>query len=218
MLKAVFKMQLIPADSPLLSHSSATLFWRGTGGTGGRGGARDWPQFVKTRIPFWVDWNHFSTQRNVADKTDLLSCCNKLRTVQRFISGGGGGRSSWVRNENVHLMSSTPRIINPILCLEATDWLHASVTHSNPGVSIGRGGGESWNIFLGMVSDAGHEIFIIGEPNHNGGGGGMRGFDLQNLRGLNHAGRFLPWVVTHKLTLTWAFLRWSRLSSKPFNP
>lgn len=29
MLKAVFKTQLIPADSPLLTHSSAMLFRRG---------------------------------------------------------------------------------------------------------------------------------------------------------------------------------------------
>lgn len=34
----------------------------------------------------------------------------------------------------------------------------------------------------------------------------MRGFDLQKLRRLNHVDRFLPSVVTHKLTFTLVFL------------
>lgn len=172
----------------------------------------DWPQFVKTQLLLWVDWNHFSTQQNVTDKTDLLSIGDKLSSaVYRWRRKERFGQE-WKYPPDV----INPCIINPILCLEATDWLHASVTHSNLRVSI-RGGG-SWNVFLGMVSDAGHEIFIIWEQNHNGGGGGVQGFDLQNPRGLDHADRFLPWVVTHKLTLTLAFLRWSRLSLKPLNP
>lgn len=123
MLKAVFRTQLIPADS-LLTHSRAMLFRRG-----------DWPQFVKTQLPLWVDWNHFSTQENVTDKTDLLSIGDKLssavyqwRRKERFVQ-------EWKYPPDV----INPRIINPILCLEATDWLHASVTHSNLRVSI-RGG------------------------------------------------------------------------------
>ncbi len=93
--------------------------------------------------------------------------------------------------------------INPILCLGETDWLHASVTLSNPRVSIREK--KPWNIFLGMVSDARHEIFIIWEQSHNRGGGSMRGFDLQKLRRLNQVDRFLPPVVTHTPTSTLVF-------------
>lgn len=92
------------------------------------------------------------------------------------------------------------RIINPILCLRATNRLHASMTLSNPRVSI-RKKKKPWNIFLGMVSGARHEIFIMRERSHNR-GGGVRGFDLQSLRRLNHTDQFLPSVATRKLTLT----------------
>lgn len=52
-----------------------------------------------------------------------------------------------------------------------------------------------------MVSDARHEIFIMRDRSHNR-GDGVRGFDLQRLRRLNHADQFLPSVATRKLTLT----------------
>lgn len=91
-------------------------------------------------------------------------------------------------------------IINPVLCLGPIGWLHASVTLSNPRVSRRK---KPWNIFLGMVSDACHEIFIIWEQSHNRGGGSMQGFDLQKPRRLNQVDRFLPSpVVTHKFTFT----------------
>lgn len=93
------------------------------------------------------------------------------------------------------------RIINPILCLQATNRLHASMTLSNPEVSIRKK--KTFEIFLGMVSGARHEIFIMWERSHNrGGGSGMRGFDLQSLRRLNHTDQFLPSVATRKLTMT----------------
>lgn len=60
-LKAAFKTELIQADSPLLSHSSSTLIRRGNRS-----------QFVKTQLALWADWNHFSTQQNATDKTDLF--------------------------------------------------------------------------------------------------------------------------------------------------
>lgn len=95
-------------------------------------------------------------------------------------------------------------IINPILYLGATEWLHAYVTLSNPRVSIRKK--KTWDIFLGMVSDACHEIFIIWERSHNRGGGNMRGFDLQKQKRLNHNDRFLPSpIVTHKFTFTSVF-------------
>lgn len=123
MLKTAFKTELIQADSPLLSHSSSTLIRRGNRS-----------QFVKTQLALWADWNHFSTQQNATDKTDLLKGDNKLWTAQWFISCGGQRLSvqEWKYPPDV----INRCIINPIHCLGATDWLHASVTLSNPRVSI----------------------------------------------------------------------------------
>lgn len=190
MLKAAFKTELIQADSPLLSHSSSTLIRRGNRS-----------QFVKTQLALWADWNHFSIQQNATDRSfeGWQQTANSSMVYQPWRTKGLSAQE-WKCPPDV----INRCIINLILCLGATDWLHACVTLSNPRVSIRK---KPWNIFLGMVSDACHEIFIIWEQSHNRGGGSMRGFDLQKLRRLNHADRFLPSaVVTHKFTFTSVFL------------
>lgn len=103
------------------------------------------------------------------------------------------------------------RIINPILCLGATDRLHASVTLSNPRVSIRKK--KPWNIFLGMVSDARHEIFIIWEHSHNRGGGGMQGFDLQKTEMLKVRWPISPISCHSQIDSDITFL-----GKKPFQP
>lgn len=122
MLKAAFKTELIQADSLLLSHSSSTLIRRGNRS-----------QFVKTQLALWADWNHFSTQQNTTDRS-LEEWQQTANSSMVYQSGRTKGLSAqeWKYPPDVINWC----IINPILCLGATDWLHASVTLSNPRVSI----------------------------------------------------------------------------------
>lgn len=85
----------------------------------------NWSHFVKTQLELWADWNHLSLQHNAVNKTGLFKSDIKLRT--KGLSAQEGKYPTDVINRC---------IINPILCLGATRWLHTSATLSNPGVSI----------------------------------------------------------------------------------
>lgn len=170
----------------------------------------------KTLFALWADWNDFCTQQNAMDrsfKESQQTASSSLVYQPRRTTGLSA--QEWKYLSDVINCG----VLNPILCLGTTDWLHTSVTLSNLRVSDRKK--KTWNIFLGMVSDALHEIFIIWEQSHNRGGGSMRIFDLQKLRCLNRVDRFLPSQdVTHKSTITSVFMdEWHKATCHllPFN-
>lgn len=120
MLKAAFKTELIQADSPLLSHSSSTLIRRGKPVTVCQNTA-----CTLSRLKSFL----YSTEHHRQVFWGATQTVNSSMVYQSWRTKGLSAQE-WKYPPVINRC-----IINPILCLGATDWLHASVTLSNLRVS-----------------------------------------------------------------------------------